>query len=110
MEFTVQFIYMFGVGIYHAAPLLVFLMLLIISLGLSIGRREGWSRSDSVYCAFITATTVGYGDFRPVETSGKFKAIIIALLGLIMTGILVALGVKAAELGFKQVNEVIFTL
>lgn len=110
MEFTVQFVYMLGVGIYHAAPLLIFLMLLIVLLGLWIGRYEGWSRSDSIYYAFITATTVGYGDFRPDRAAGKFKAILIALLGLIMTGIIVALGVKSAELAFKQINQAVFTL
>ena len=105
MEFTIQFIQMFGTGLFHAIPILLFLTVLIIVLGLWIGRREGWSRSDSIYYAFITATTVGYGDFRPEQTSGKYKAIIIALIGLVMTGIVVALGVKAAELAFKTLHD-----
>ena len=107
MEFTVQFVIILGQGLMHATPLLLFLILVIVLLGLSIGRQEGWSRSDALYYSFITATTVGYGDFRPVQSSAKFKAIIIALVGLVMTGIVVALGVKAAELAFKQIHDVL---
>ncbi len=106
MDFTIQFVLILGSALIQATPLLAFLILLIIGLGLWIGKGEGWSRSDSIYYAFITATTVGYGDFRPQLTSGKYKAIIIALVGLVMTGIIVALGVKAAEVAFKTLHDV----
>jgi len=49
--------------------------------GLVAGRKEGWSRFDSVYWSFITATTVGYGDIRPVKRASKISAVVIALLG-----------------------------
>ncbi len=106
MDFTIQFVLILGTALFQAIPLLSFLILLIIVLGLWIGKTEGWSRSDSIYFAFITATTVGYGDFRPQHTSGKYKAILIALVGLIMTGIIVAIGVKAAEVAFKTLHDV----
>jgi voltage-gated potassium channel len=61
-------------------------------LGYLAGKQEGWSRSDSLYWAFVTATTVGYGDFRPTKRRSR----IIAVLGLLTTGIIIALGVHAA--------------
>jgi voltage-gated potassium channel len=67
-------------------------------LGLVVGKKEGWSRFDSVYWSFITATTVGYGDIRPVKRASRIITIVVALLGLTLTGILIAVAVHAATL------------
>ena len=69
---------------------------IIALLGYIAGKWEGWSRTESFYWAFVTATTVGYGDFRPTRRRSRIIAIIIAVLGLLTTGIIVALGVRAA--------------
>ncbi|MGD2076114.1 MAG: potassium channel family protein, partial [Gammaproteobacteria bacterium] len=66
-----------------------------------VGKKEGWSVEDAVYYAFITATTVGYGDFHPRKMVSKYLAIIIALVGLMLTGMVVAVGVHAASDAFK---------
>ena len=97
---------MFGLGLFYAAPLLLFLMLLIAFLGQLIGKREGWSRTDTLYYSFITATTVGYGDFKPTTNFGKYMAIAIAFLGLLLTGIFVALGVKAGTVAFQAIYQI----
>ncbi len=89
---------MFGAGLWLTLPLLLTLAAAITLLGQFAGRREGWSSFDSLYWSFITATTVGYGDFRPVKTASKIAAIMIALFGLTLTGILIAVGVHAATL------------
>jgi Ion channel len=102
MEFTFKYLHHF---FEHAAlvwPLLAFLALIIIFLGLVVGRLESWSRFDSVYWAFITATTVGYGDIRPLQRFSKMISILIALVGVTLTGILVALAVSAATLALKE--------
>ena len=65
-------------------------------LGQLVGKREGWSRFDSFYWSFITATTVGYGDVRPTKTVPWIFAMVIALVGLMLTGILVAVAVHSA--------------
>jgi voltage-gated potassium channel len=75
---------------------LLTLAVVIAVLGRIAGRREGWSRFDSFYWSFITATTVGYGDIRPVNKTSRIIAIVIGLMGLTMTGILIAVAVHAA--------------
>ena len=93
---TVTFLKEFGLGLWLTAPLVLSLAVGVAILGRVAGRKEGWSRFDSIYWAFVTATTVGYGDVRPVHRSARIIAIVIALLGLTLTGILIALAVHAA--------------
>ena len=93
---TITFLKEFGVGLWLSLPLLLSLGAAIALLGQVAGKKEGWSRFDSFYWSFVTATTVGYGDIRPVNRASKVIAIIIALIGLTMTGILIAAAVHAA--------------
>jgi voltage-gated potassium channel len=95
---TITFLKEFCAGLWLTLPLLLSLAAAITLLGQFVGRREGWSSFDSFYWSFITATTVGYGDLRPVKMASKIAAIMIALFGLTLTGILIAVGVHAATL------------
>ena len=95
---TVTFLKQFCIGLWLTFPLLLSLALAITLLGRAVGRQEGWSRFDSFYWSFITATTVGYGDLRPVKRKSRVVAIIIAFLGLTLSGIVVAVAVQAATL------------
>ncbi len=102
MDFTFTFIRIFLLGLYLAAPLMIFFCLMIIVLGQIVGRMEGWSRFDAVYWSFITALTVGYGDIRPVKRFSRRLAVVIAIAGIMFSGILVALTVHSAEKAFAQ--------
>lgn len=93
---TTTFLKEFVFGLWVAAPLLLSLAAAVTVLGQIVGRKEGWSPFDSFYWSFITATTVGYGDVRPIKRASRIIAIVIALLGFILTGILVALAVHSA--------------
>jgi hypothetical protein len=102
MDFALDFIARLAGMLLDAAPVLVLLLLMMLGLALLIGRGEGWSISDSIYYGFITGTTVGYGDFRPTRGAGKTMAIIIAYLGLIQIGIIVALAVQAVTEAYDR--------
>jgi voltage-gated potassium channel len=86
-------------------PPLLTLMVIITLLGQLVGKREGWSRFDSFYRAFITATTVGYGDIRPQSRGSRLISILIAILGLMFTGIVIAVDVQAVTIALKSIGS-----
>jgi voltage-gated potassium channel len=65
-------------------------------LGQIAGKKERWTVFDGFYWSFVTATTEGYGDLRPVNRTSRIVAILIAIMGLTFTGILIAVAVHAA--------------
>lgn len=97
MEFSITFFQLFFIGVYLGLPLFTVLFFVITGLGLLVGKLESWSRFDSLYWAFITALTVGYGDIRPIKKPSKVLAVVIAWTGILFTGLLVAIAVKTAS-------------
>lgn len=102
MEIVVTFMQLLFVGVYLFAPLLIALSLITIVTGQIVGRIESWTHFDALYWSFITATTVGYGDIRPVRRLSKALSVVIAFNGLIFTGIVVAIAVHTASTSFDQ--------
>jgi voltage-gated potassium channel len=98
---TITFLGELAYGFWVASPVLVSLATVIIVVGAMVGRKEGWSKFDSFYWSFVTATTVGYGDFRPTRKGSKIAALFIAGMGLMLTGILIAIAVRAATVAMQ---------
>ena len=92
---TTTFLKELGAGLWVTFPMLLTLSAGIALLGQAVGRMEGWSHFDSFYWSFVTATTVGYGDIRPAKRGAKVIAIFVAFLGLILSGIVIAVAVHA---------------
>ena len=98
---TITFLKELGLGLWVTAPLLLSLAAAITLLGQVVGRKEQWSRFDSFYWSFVTATTVGYGDLRPVRKGSRIIAIVLALMGLTLTGIVIAIAVHAGSFALQ---------
>lgn len=102
MEIAAEFLRLFLLGLYFTSPLLLVLVLTIVLIGQIVGSHEAWSKFDALYWSFITAITVGYGDFHPHKRLSKVLAILISLVGIIFTGIVVAVALHAAQTSFKK--------
>jgi hypothetical protein len=76
-------------------PILSALLTLIISLGLIVGFCEGWSILDSIYFAFITGLTIGYGDFAPNSGFTRTLVVFLGIFGALLIALLAAIAVKA---------------
>ena len=76
-------------------PILSALVLLIVALGLVIGVIEGWSVHESIYFAFVSGLTIGYGDLAPKSPLTRLLAILIGICGVLLTALVAAIAVRA---------------
>ncbi len=76
-------------------PILSAILMLIVGLGLVVGLREGWSIHESIYFAFVTGLTIGYGDIAPKFFLTRLLAVTIGLCGLLLTALIAAVAVEA---------------
>lgn len=83
----------FGLGVVW--PVLSSLLAIIVGLGVVIGRIEGWRLQDSIYFAFISGLTIGYGDLVPKTLLTRILAIVIGICGILLTAMVAAVAVKA---------------
>jgi hypothetical protein len=82
----------------------VLIMLLVLNIvgGFLFSRVEGIGLFHSLYWAFVTGWTIGYGDITPHTAFGKVISLIIGLSGIVFTGMVVAISVKALSEAFKH--------
>jgi hypothetical protein len=75
----------------------VLLVLLAGLLGCTLGMAlaEGWTLADALYFALITGMTVGYGDIVPTTALGRIISVVIAMIGIVYVGIVVAIATRA---------------
>jgi hypothetical protein len=66
-------------------------------LGLLVGYLEGWRVSDATYFTFVTGLTIGYGDLVPVRFVTRLFAVVIGFIGILLTGLIAAVGVRALQ-------------
>ncbi len=90
-----QFVAGLLMGLRVVWPILSVLLGLIIALGLVVGLVEGWSVHESIYFAFVSGLTIGYGDLAPKSLLTRVLAILIGVCGVLVTALVAAVAVKA---------------
>lgn len=78
-------------------PILSGLICIQLVLGLIIGHLEAWSVSEAAYFTFVTGLTIGYGDLTPSHLAARIIAIAIGFIGILLTGLIAAIGVRAFQ-------------
>jgi hypothetical protein len=64
-------------------------------LGVAVGLVERWPLGDSLYFAFVSGLTIGYGDLVPKTLVSRALAIAIGFTGILLTAMIAAVGVQA---------------
>jgi len=92
--------------IYAMRNILTALFSFIIIIGIGIGYIEHIGMWNGIYLAFTSALTVGYGDITPKTALGKFLCVgILPIIGMLLTGIMVAGAIKAIEIGNEKMSR-----
>lgn len=105
MEFTLTFFELAWLMLKITAPIWLLFIVLVVALGQIAGRIERWPPLSALYWSFVTATTVGYGDIRPVSRRARVLAVVIALCGLVVFGVIVAIAVQATAQAVRVHGE-----
>jgi len=82
--------------------LLVIVAVVIVVAAVVIARSDRVPLEEAMYLAFITAFTVGFGDITPRSRGARIVCVILAFLGLILVGILVAVAVHALDIVLRS--------
>ena len=83
-------------------PIMSGLLLIMALCGVAIGWVEGWPLSDSIYFAFVSGLTIGYGDLVPTAPLSRVLAVLVGFTGILLTGLVAAVGVRALERAAKS--------
>ncbi|RQH07164.1 two pore domain potassium channel family protein [Paraburkholderia dinghuensis] len=103
-----------GRTLWHLRAILIGLIVLFVLLTIGMcyfgGAVETANRTPSpwgetVYFCAITALTIGYGDIVPTSTFGRFDAVALGLVGLVMTGLTVAAAVRGVQEAAQRAIE-----
>jgi len=91
--------FLFALGHYLRIvwPVLFVILALQLVLGFLVARIERWALGDGVYFTFVTGLTIGYGDLVPHQPMSRFLAIVVGLLGVVLTGIIAAVAIRALQ-------------
>jgi voltage-gated potassium channel len=83
------------------AGVLLSIAVIIVVAGVAIARFDRRPVEEAVYLAFVTAFTVGFGDIAPRSRGARVVTVVLAFLGLILVGILVAVAVHALGIAMR---------
>ncbi len=87
---------------WHIAGVMLWLHGLIVLGGFGIAVFDQKPIGESLYLAFITSLTIGYGDLTPETAISKIIAVAIGILGIIFTGLVVAASLRALEMTIQE--------
>jgi len=79
------------------AGLLLAIAVVIVLAGIVIARFDRMPLEEAIYLAFITAFTVGFGDVSPKSRMARVVTVLLAFMGLVLIGVLVAVAAHALE-------------
>jgi voltage-gated potassium channel Kch len=82
------------------SPIWITLGGIVFGLGALVARLENIPLQDGFYFAWVTALTVGYGDVVPEAPLARICSLLIALTGIVLSGIWVAIAVQSVRAAF----------
>ena len=99
---AVRFAYHLVSGLGFLGGINLLLLLLLAAGAVVMMVWEAMPLGEAVYFVLITALTIGYGDIAPQTAVGKVVAPCLGLVGLLLTGVVIAIAVRALEFTIQE--------
>jgi hypothetical protein len=100
-----SFISHFLRAIWHVKSVILALVALVVAGAGAITLLEKMPIADTLYFAFVTGLTIGYGDIVMKTPGGRLLALLIGLVGILFTGLLVAVLVYAVRESLEELRK-----
>ena len=84
-------------AIWHVRTVILALIALVVVGAAVLTYVEKMPFADALYFAFVTGLTIGYGDIVMHTPVGRLIALLIGLIGILFTGLMVAVLVYAVR-------------
>ncbi len=88
----------------YVREVLIGLLLLLVLGGFTICHLEKLPLDKAIYFAFITGLSIGYGDITPETPWGRVVSVLIGMIGMVFTGMTIAVATRALNDTIKQRN------
>ncbi len=93
-------------AIWHVKAVILMLVALIVAGAAAVTLVEKMPFRDTLYFAFVTGLTIGYGDIVVKTPFGRLVAILIGLVGILFTGLMVAVLVLAVRDSYEEAKNI----
>jgi len=100
-----RFSYHFFKITWNLLALYLMFLAFIMAGAVAIVAVEKVSFGKAVYFSFITGLTVGYGDIVPGTATGRVISVFLAVVGILLTGVVVAVAVEALQRTREEMQE-----
>lgn len=88
--------------VWHVRSVIFALIVLIVIGAMVIAYLEKMAFGDALYFSFVTGLTIGYGEIVANTVLGRLVALLISLIGIVFTGMVVAVAVRAVQKSFEE--------
>ena len=100
-----RFTYHFFHAIWRIKAVILALIALVVSGAALLAYLEEFAFADTLYFAFVTGLTIGYGDIVMLTSAGRLISLLIGLVGILFTGLLVAVLVYAVRESLEELRN-----
>jgi voltage-gated potassium channel len=102
MIMFIGFTYYFWRALWHVKAVVLVLFALMVAGAGAVTHVEKIPFGDALYFSLVTGLTIGYGDVVVKTPLGRWIALLIGLVGILFTGLMVAVLVHAVQESMKK--------
>jgi len=92
--------------IWHVKIIILLQVALVVAGAAALTLIEKMPFGDTLYFAFVTGLTIGYGDIVVKTPFGRLVALFIGFVGILFTGLMVAALVLAVRKSYEKSENI----